>query len=242
MTSSKLTASGRGALPAEMTSFVGRRRELAETRRLLAGSRLLTLTGPGGVGKTRLALRTAAEVRRTFPDGVWFVELAALHDPQLVPHTVANTLELRQFSADPETDLAAYLEPRQLLVVLDNCEHLTEACAVLVNKLLAASPGLRVLATSRHLLGVEGEQLLTVPPLSTPVSAVPAGDATHYESVLLFLERAQSVSPDFVITDDNRASVVEICRGLDGVPLAIELAAVWLRTLSPQQILERLED
>jgi len=246
MAATKPAGSGRGrlrgALPAELTSFVGRRHELHETRRLISAGRMLTLTGAGGVGKTRLALRTAAEVRRTFPDGVWFVELAALQDPQLVPHTVANTLELRQFSADPATDLAAYLEPQQLLVVLDNCEHLTEACAVLVNKLLATAPELRVLATSRHLLGVEGEQILTVPPLSTPVSAVPAGDATHYESVRLFLERAQSVSPDFVITDDNRASVVEICRQLDGVPLAIELAAVWLRTLSPQQILERLED
>ena len=130
MATTKPTGSGRGALPAELTSFVGRRRELSETRRLLAGSRMLTLTGVGGVGKTRLALRMAAEVRRTFPDGVWFVELAALQDPQLVPHTVANTLELRQVSADPAADLAAYLEGQQLLVVLDNCEHLTDACAL----------------------------------------------------------------------------------------------------------------
>ena len=150
MASAKPAGAGRGALPAELTSFVGRRHELRETRRLLASSRLLTLTGVGGVGKTRLALRMAAEVRRTFPDGVWFVELASLHDPQLVPHTVANALELRQVSADPAADLAAYLEPQQLLVVLDNCEHLTDACAVLASKLLAAAPGLRILATSRH--------------------------------------------------------------------------------------------
>ena len=242
MAITKPAGAGRGALPAELTSFVGRRHELRETRRLLASSRILTLTGVGGVGKTRLALRMAAEVRRTFPDGVWFVELASLHDPQLVPHTVANTLELRQVSADPAADLAAYLEAQQLLVVLDNCEHLTDACAVLASKLLAAAPGLRILATSRHVLGVEGEQILSVPPLSTPDSEVLAGDATHYESVRLFLERATAVAPGFEITDLNRAAVVEVCRRLDGIPLAIELAAVWLRILSPVQILERLED
>ncbi|MGY2873644.1 putative ATPase/DNA-binding CsgD family transcriptional regulator [Marmoricola sp. URHA0025 HA25] len=244
MTGPKPTASGRGALPAEMTSFVGRRREMAETRQLLAGSRLLTLTGPGGVGKTRLALRMAAEVRRTFPDGVWFVELAALHDPQLLPHTVANALELRQVSANPAADLASYLEEQRTLVVLDNCEHLTDACAVLVSKLLAAAPGLRILATSRHVLGVEGEQILSVPPLSVPEADrdVLAGDATHYESVTLFVDRAAAVAPGFSIDDSNRATVVELCRTLDGIPLAIELAAVWLRILSPAQILERLED
>jgi predicted ATPase/DNA-binding CsgD family transcriptional regulator len=227
-----------------MTSFVGRRRELAETRRLLAGSRLLTLTGPGGVGKTRLALRMATEVRRTFPDGVWFVELAALHDPQLLPHTIANAVELRQVSADPAADLASYLEDQSTLVVLDNCEHVTEACAVLVSKLLAAAPGLRVLATSRHLLGVEGEQILSVPPLSVPHADrdVLAGDATHYESVTLFLDRATAVAPGFSVTEGNRGTIVELCRRLDGIPLAIELAAVWLRILSPAQILERLED
>ena len=244
MATTKLAKSGRGALPAELTSFVGRRRELSETRRLLAGGRMLTLTGVGGVGKTRLALRMAAEVRRTFPDGVWFVELAALQDPQLVPHTVANTLELRQVSPDPSSDLADYLETKSLLVVLDNCEHLTDACAVLASKLLAAAPGLRILATSRHVLGVEGEQILSVPPLSTPAAAVEvgAGDPTRYESVSLFLDRAAAVAPGFAISEANRAAVVELCRRLDGIPLAIELAAVWLRILSPAQILERLED
>ncbi len=244
MASTKPMASAHGALPAELTSFVGRRHQLTETRRLLASSRLLTLTGVGGVGKTRLAMRMAAEVRRTFPDGVWFVELASLRDPQLLPHTVANALELRQVSADPTADLSAYLEPQRLLVVLDNCEHLTDACAVLVSKLLAAAPDLRILATTRHVLGVEGEQILSVPPLSTPDTdrEVLAGDATHYESVTLFLERAAAVAPGFEIDDSNRAAVIEICRRLDGIPLAIELAAVWLRVLSPLQILDRLED
>lgn len=244
MAGTKPTTSGRGTLPAEMTSFVGRRRELAETRRLLASGRLLTLTGPGGVGKTRLALRMAAEVRRTFPDGVWFVDLSALHDPQLLPHTVANALELRQISANPTADLASYLESQRLLVVLDNCAHLTDATALLASKLLAAAPGLHILATSRHVLGVEGEQILSVPPLSVPEADrdVLAGDATHYESVTLFLDRAAAVAPGFAITDSNRATVVELCRRLDGIPLAIELAAVWLRILSPAQILDRLED
>src|SRR3954447_17381642 len=235
MATARSVGAGRGVLPSEMTSFVGRRRELGETRRLLASSRMLTLTGIGGVGKTRLALRMAAEVRRTFAHGVWFVELASLRDPMLLPHTVANTLELRQVSAEPATDLAAYLEDQQLLVVLDNCEHLTEAVAILASKLLAASPGLRILATSRHVLGVEGEQTLTVPPLSTPEGVVGAGDATHYESVKLFVDRASAVAPDFEITEANRAVVVELCRQLDGIPLAIELAAVWLRILTPIQ-------
>ena len=244
MARTKPTASARGALPAEMTSFVGRRRELSETRRLLAGGRMLTLTGVGGVGKTRLALRMAAEVRRTFPDGVWFVELASLQDPQLLPHTVANTLELRQVSADPAGDLATYLEEKRLLVVLDNCEHLTDACAVLASKLLAAAPGLRILATSRHVLGIEGEQILSVPPLSIPdaEAEVVADDPTHYESVTLFLDRAAAVAPDVAMGPGNRPAVLELCRRLDGIPLAIELAAVWLRTLSPAQILDRLED
>jgi predicted ATPase/DNA-binding NarL/FixJ family response regulator len=232
----------RGVLPAELTSFVGRRRELAETRRLLAEGRMLTLTGFGGVGKTRLALRAATEVRRTFRDGVWFVDLTALQDPQLLPHTVANTLELRQVSANPTADLASYLEDLHLLLVLDNCEQLTDACAMLAGKLLASAPGLRILATSRHVLGVEGEQILVVPPLSTPDADVRGGDAAHYEAVKLFLDRASAASADFALTDANRASVVELCQRLDGIPLAIELSAVWLRTLSAAQILERLED
>jgi predicted ATPase/DNA-binding CsgD family transcriptional regulator len=242
MTTTKPVRSGRGVLPAELTSFVGRRRELAETRRLLAQGRMLTLTGFGGVGKTRLAMKIATELRRTFADGVWFVDLTSLNDPQLLPNTVANTLELRQVSANPAADLAAYLEDLELLLVLDNCEHLTDACAILAGKLLAAAPGLTILATSRHVLGVEGEQILAVPPLTTPDEEVLAGDATHYEAVKLFLDRASAVSPDFAITDANRAAVIELCRRLDGIPLAIELSAVWLRTLSPAQILDRLAD
>ena len=143
---------------------------------------------------------------------------------------------------NPAADLAAYLEDLHLLLVLDNCEHLTDACAILASKLLAAAPNLHILATSRHILGIEGEQLLAVPPLSTPDETVQAGDATHYEAVKLLQDRAAAVSPDFEITDANRDSVIELCQRLDGIPLAIELSAVWLRTLSAAQILERLED
>jgi predicted ATPase/DNA-binding CsgD family transcriptional regulator len=229
-------------LPAELTTFVGRRHELAEAKRLLSTGRMVTLTGFGGVGKTRLAVRITASVRRAFPDGVWFVDLTALNDPQLLATTVANTLELRQVSSDPAADLAAYLEDRQLLLVLDNCEHLTDACAILASKLLAAAPRLHILATSRHVLGVEGEQILSVPPLSTPEADAPPGDVSHYEAVELFIDRASAVAPDFTTTETNRPVIIELCRKLDGIPLAIELAAVWLRTLSPAQILARLED
>ncbi len=237
-----MAETARGRLPAELTSFVGRRRELADTRRLLSRSRLLTLTGTGGVGKTRLALRMSGDVRRTFADGVWFVELAALHDSALLGHTLAGALELSQVSANPTADLADYLEDKHLLLVLDNCEQVAEACAVLVSKLLAAAPRLRILATSRHVLGVEGEQVLAVPPLSTPPAEVPAADADQYESLVLFADRVRAVLPEFEIDERNRAQVIEVCRQLDGVPLALELAAVWMRTLTLAQILDRLED
>ena len=231
------------ALPPELTSFVGRRQQLGEIRQLLSDSRLVTLTGVGGVGKTRLALRTAASVRRAFPDGVWFIELAALNDPQVLPHAVASALDLHHVSEAPLADLADHLQDRRLLVVLDNCEHLTDACARLVGKLLAAAPGLHVLATSRHVLGVEGEQVLAVPPLSTPGdAAAPAGAISHYEAVALLVDRTKAVDREFQVTEENRDMVVELCRRLDGLPLALELAAVWLRTLSPAEILERLED
>jgi predicted ATPase/DNA-binding CsgD family transcriptional regulator len=238
-----MSGKAHGALPAELTSFVGRRQQLAEIRRMLSSSRLLTLTGTGGAGKTRLALRTATEMRRAFPGGVWFIELAALRDPELLPHAIASTLDLHHVSENPLADLADHLHDKQLLMVLDNCEHLTDACAVVVSKLLAEAPGLRVLATSRQVLDVEGEQILAVPPLSTPEEAdVHAGEVLHYESVTLLVDRARAVDPEFQIVDENRQAVIEICRRLDGLPLALELAAVWLRTLSPAQILERLED
>jgi len=228
-----------GNLPAELTSFVGRRQEAAEAKRLLSAARLVTMTGAAGVGKTRLALRVAADVRRAFRDGVWLVELADVGDPHLVPNTVATALGLRGTS-DQAAGLAEYLEDKQLLLVLDNCEHVGDECAMLAAKLLAAAGGLRVLATSRHTLHVEGEHILPVRPLPVP----PAEDSGTgpAEAVTLFTERAAAVSPGFELTPDNRAAVSRICRRLEGIPLAIELAAVRVRVLAPEQIFERLDD
>ncbi|MGW3962637.1 ATP-binding protein [Amycolatopsis sp. NPDC005003] len=228
-----------GNLPAELTSFVGRRHELGEVKRLLATARLVTLTGAGGVGKTRLALRVAADVRRAFPDGVWLVELADVGDPHLVPATVATAFGLRGTS-DQAAGLAEYLEDKQLLLVLDNCEHVADECATLVAKLLAGSGGLRVLATSRHTLHVEGEHLLHVEPLPVPRPGDAGGGPV--EAVTLFADRAAAVSPGFELTPDNRPAVSRICRRLEGIPLAIELAAVRVRVLTVDQVLERLDD
>ncbi len=222
-----------GTLPAELTSFVGRRRELAETRALLATGRLLTLTGAGGVGKTRVALRLAAQVRRTFPDGVWFVELASVNDPDLVARAVSASFGLRD-TDDPAAELARFLEDRSLLLVLDNCEHLVPACAELVDRLLRAAPGIRVLATSRHVLGVEGEHLYAVPPM-------PVDDQAE-DVVRLFADRAVAVVPDFRVDEGNCSWIVEICRQLDGIPLAVELAAAWLRVLPLDGLLARLDN
>ncbi|WP_179118328.1 ATP-binding protein, partial [Saccharothrix sp. ALI-22-I] len=212
---------------AELTSFVGRRRELAEARKLLSNSRLLTLTGAGGVGKTRLSFRIAEQLRRTFPDGVHVVELDALHDPSLLAQSVAARFGLRDASVEPAARLAEYLEDKRLLLVLDNCEHLVDACAMLVGKLLAAVPGLSVLTTSRHVLGIAGEQTMPVPPLTVPDDT----DRTNgSEAVDLFADRAAAVVPGFTVDEGNRRQVVRICRRLDGIPLAIELAAAWVRT------------
>jgi predicted ATPase/DNA-binding CsgD family transcriptional regulator len=228
-----------GNLPVELTSFVGRRREVAEAKHLLSTDRLLTLTGTGGVGKTRMALRVASGVHRQFPDGVWLVELADLRDPRLLPSTVAITLGLRG-SSHAAARLAEYVMDKQLLLVLDNCEHLTAECAVLVAKLLTASGGVRVLATSRHTLYLEGERILQVEPLTVPsgqdMSAGPS------EAVTLFAERAVSVMPGFELTPGNRSAVVRVCQRLEGIPLAIELAAVRMRVLSVDQLLQRLDD
>ena len=212
-----------GNLPAELTSFVGRRQELAEAKRLLSAARMVTLTGAGGVGKTRL------DVRRAFPDGVWLVELADLGDPHLLPSSVATAFGLRG-TGDQAAGLAEYLEDKQLLLVLDNCEHVADECATLVAKLLAVSAGLRVLATSRHTLHVEGEHILPVEPLPVPRAEDDVGSGP-VEAVTLFVDRAAAVSPGFALTPDNRSAVLRICRRLEGIPLAIELAAVRLRVL-----------
>jgi predicted ATPase len=236
---------GAGNLPAELTSFVGRRGELAEVRRLLAGSRLVTLTGVGGVGKTRLALRAAAGLRRAFRAGVWLVQLDQLRDQTLVAQAVAAALGLQDRAGyAPGAALADYLAGRHLLLVLDNCEHLVDAAAKLADQLLRAAAGLRVLATSREALNITGESVLAVPPLAAPEAGRPltVAELARFPAAGLFAERAAQVVAGFALTEANMAAVAGICRRLEGLPLAIELAAARLPVLSPEQIEARLGD
>lgn len=230
-------------LPVETTTFVDRRGELAAGRELLARTRLVTLTGPGGVGKTRLAARIAAAVRRTFPDGVRFVHLSGLDDPALVPLAAADALDLHDHSAQPPLQaLVERLRDRRLLLLVDNCEHLLPACAELAAALLHGTTGVRILATSRHRLGLTEEHLLDVRPLPVPD---PDGDLTTpdgYPALALFADRAAAVVPGFRLTAANRGAVARLCRRLDGLPLAIELAAVRMRVLDVDQLLDRLDD
>jgi predicted ATPase/DNA-binding CsgD family transcriptional regulator len=233
-----------GNLPAEVSSFIGRRTEMSEVKRLLGESRLVTLTGVGGVGKTRLALRVASGVRDDYQDGVWLIDLAKLTHAEALAGALADTLEIREHSTRPAMDvLGDHLRDWRALLVLDNCEHLRDSCALLVDRLLSAAPGLRILATSRQELGTTGEHVLDVAPLSLPAEPTTlgaAGDPLRYEAVALFVERAAQRG-NFTLTEHNRDAVVGICRRLDGIPLAIELATVRLRALSPQQILDRLD-
>lgn len=234
-----------GFLPAEVDSFVGRRHELAEVRRLFAAAPLVTLVGPGGVGKTRLALRTASGMSRTFRDGLCFVPLGDLHDDALLIPALADALGLREQShAVTLEDLTRFLKDRRHLLVLDNCEHLLNGVAALADDLLRWCPELRILATSREPLSLSGEAILRVPPLSTPDAATSPSPQSlpQFEAVNLFTDRAVRARPDFVLTDGNAAHVANICHRLDGVPLALELAAARLRTLSPRDLAERLED
>ncbi|MDQ0379790.1 ATP-binding protein [Amycolatopsis thermophila] len=231
-----------GTLPSELTSFVGRRQELSDIRRLLSTARLVTLTGLGGVGKTRLAVRAAIGLKRAFPDGVHFAELASLEDPALLPQTVAAALGLRDEAVEPADRLAQLIGDRQVLLVLDNCEHVTDACATLLGKLLAATSGLRVLATSRQRLSVEGEHLLPVEPLSLPEPAGAAEGSNGWDAISLFADRAAAVSPGFAVDAGTEELIATICRRVEGLPLAIELAAVWLRTLSLTELNDRLAD
>jgi predicted ATPase/DNA-binding CsgD family transcriptional regulator len=233
-----------GKLPVGVTRLVGRRREVAEIHRLLSVSRLVTLTGVGGVGKTRLALEVAGQRRRVFADGAWWVELADLRSPDLLVVTAMRGIGLANPVTGDAAELIEYVRERQLLLVLDNCEHLVGACAVLVDELLRAAPGLHVLATSREPLSVAGEHTFLVPPLSVPHedAATVAGDPAQHEAVMLFAERAAAAAPGFAVTAGNRQVVAAVCRKLDGLPLAIELAAGRVRALSPEQILHRLDD
>ncbi|MFD7008526.1 ATP-binding protein [Rhodococcus jostii] len=224
-----------GNLPVEMTSFVGRREDLTHAKNLLASARLLTLTGMGGVGKTRFALRLGSEIRRNFSDGVWLVELADLGQDELLAQTISSSLGLRDEPTDPVGLLTGHLRERRLLLILDNCEHLINACAELITRLLRSAPTLKIMATSRHILGVEGEQVFPLPPLSQASMAGPS------EAMLLFEERASAADPRFRITDENRDAVARIAQALEGLPLAVELAAANVRTFSPAEIAVRLQ-
>jgi predicted ATPase/DNA-binding CsgD family transcriptional regulator len=233
---------GSGRLPRPLTSFVGRERELAEARRLLERSRLLTLTGPGGSGKTRLCIELAAGMAGGYPDGVYFVRLAPIRDPQLVLSSIAQSIGLPDSKGRPLVEhLAHHLRDRKLLIVLDNFEHLLPAAWV-VTDLLSGARGLRIVVSSRSPLRVSGEQECPVPPLDLPRQAPsPPASVAACESVRLFTERAAAVVPGFVVDEQNAAAVAQIVRRLDGLPLAIELAAARVRLLSLTAILERLE-
>ncbi|MDX5562696.1 LuxR C-terminal-related transcriptional regulator [Streptomyces sp. ID05-04B] len=221
-----------GNLPKAFTTFVGRRHNIAEVRRVLGSARLLTLTGTGGVGKTRLALEVAAAAKRAFPDGTWLVDLAPVRDPSAVATAAATGVGIVDLGTGPALDrLAEHLAERRALIVLDNCEHLVDACAELADTLLSACPELHVLATSRQTLGIAGEHVYAVPPLKVPD-----------EAVELLRDRVCAVRPDFRISDGNWDTVTRLCAELDGLPLAIELTASRLRTLTVEQAVDRLED
>ena len=229
-----------GELPAEVTGFVGRQRELAVLDGLLGTARLVTVTGPGGVGKTRVALRAAARACGRFADGVCLAELGGLHDPDLLPHTVATCLGLPEQDARSQPDaIVDYLRGRQLLLILDSCEHLIGACAALAELVLRYAAQVTVLATSRQPMNVPGEHCCPVPPL--PVPDPEASRGRRGDAVELFAQRAAAATPGFAVTAANRRDVIRLCRRLDGIPLAIELATVQLRTLTLQQLSSRLE-
>ena len=233
-----------GNLPAEPNSFVGRARDLTELALLLSDVRALTLCGPGGIGKTRLALRLACDLVPDFPDGAWLVELADCRDPELIPRRVAATFGVREEPDRPLTaTLAEVLRGRRLLLILDTCEHLVDRSAELVHQLLAGCPFLRVIATSREPLRVRGETVWRVPPLAVPDGADPLSiDDPRYEAIRLFADRAAAARAGFELGIDNADAVARLCRTLDGMPLAIELAAARVRALSVEQIASRLDD
>jgi predicted ATPase/DNA-binding CsgD family transcriptional regulator len=246
-TRDKTKISSRTNLTHHLSSFVGRKKELAQVHQYLAHTRLLTLIGVGGCGKTRLAQQFATELlsSHSFEDGVWFVELAALLDPGLVSQAVAQTLGVRESFEQPASEsLIDHLTERSLLLVLDNCEHLRDTCAQLAEKLLLGSPRLKILATSREPLGLAGETTLLVPSLSLPESnhSLLPSDLIGYDAPALFIERAKSVLPSFMPTEQNMLAILQVCQRLDGIPLAIELAAARLNVLTVEQIAERLAD
>src|SRR6266496_4754663 len=228
-------------LPVQLTSFIGRERELSEVRHLVSTSRLVTLTGAGGCGKTRLALRVATDLSSHVEDGVWWIELAVLHDSTLIPQAVLQTLGLPESPNRAAVDLLTdYFQSKHALLILDNCEHIIDACARFVSHLLQTCPELSILVTSREALNIDGEfawivpslQILTIQSLST------ISDLDQYDSVQLFIARASTIAPDFSLTKQNADAIIKICQRLDGMPLAIELAAARINVLQVEQIAE----
>lgn len=237
-------------LPAQLTSFIGREREMTEATKRINDARLLTLIGPGGTGKTRLSIQLGTELLPKFTDGVWFIELAPLADPALILQTVASVLGVRAQAGMPLANIVNdYLRAKNLLLILDNCEHLVEASAALADKFLHNAPHIKIIASSREALGIAGETVYRVPSLSLPNQASPTGTAhitreavMGFESVQLFVERAAAANPKFHLTDENASSVAQICSRLDGIPLALELAASRVSAFTPEQIARRLDD
>lgn len=232
-------------LPQPLTSFVGREHELAEGKRQLQNTRLLTLLGIGGLGKSRLSLAIAADVLDEYADGVWFVELAPVTDARLVPQAVAAVLGVKEDAGHPVRDaLVQFARDRRILLVLDNCEHLAQACAEIARELLESGPGVRIMASSRERLNIRGEKVYALAPLAvaSPHQKLAAQAIAQFPAVRLFLDRAVAANADFAITEANAAAIVEICHRLDGIPLAIELAAARVRAMSVQAIAERLGD
>jgi predicted ATPase/class 3 adenylate cyclase len=232
-------------LPQQVTTFIGREREQAQVKAAPKNTRLLTLTGIGGIGKTRLSLQVAADVINDYADGVWFVELAPITDANLVPQAVATVLGVKEEPGRALIDsLATHVRERQLLLVLDNCEHLVAGCAELVQQLLQAGPRVRILASSREPLNIAGETIYTVPPLSVPGhdSKEGADSIMQFEAARLFVERAKAMKATFEFSDKDMTAIVEICQRLDGIPLALELAAARVRGLSVEQIAARVND
>jgi predicted ATPase len=232
-------------LPPQLTTFIGRAKEIAEVKQELENHRLVTLIGSGGTGKTRLSLQVAADLLEKFEQGVWFVELAPLTDPESIPQTILSTIGIREQPGQrPIELLKEYLIEKKVLIVLDNCEHLVEASAKVLNTLLNAVPNLTVLVSSREALGIKGEFLYPVPSLSLPdIKHLPVIEQlSQYEAVRLFIDRAALVSPHFDLDQSNATFIAQICYRLDGIPLAIELAAARVRLLSVEQIAKRLDD
>ena len=232
-------------LHTQITSFVGREKELADVKKLLHDAHMLTLIGPGGTGKTRLSIQAASESMSSYSNGVWLVELAPILDPLLVPRTTALAIGLRDEPQRPVIDmLCDYLREKKMLILLDNCEHLVDACAQMANKILQIAPNVRILASSREALGIAGEVTYRVPSLGLPdMNHLPPVESLgQYEAVKLFIDRATSAIPSFTVTNDNAPSLAQICHRLDGIPLAIELAATKIRVLSVEQIAMRLDD